>query len=60
MDAAGRLELDGCKVFLLNPNLTVRHIIRICQQTGPHNIQTLPEDLTSHTATEMPAVRAEH
>jgi anti-anti-sigma factor len=42
MDAAGSLQLDGRAVFLLKPNLTVRRIIRICQEIAPHSIQILP------------------
>ena len=42
MDAGAYLRLDGCRLVLLGPNLAVRRIIAICQQTGPDNVEVFP------------------
>jgi anti-anti-sigma factor len=42
MDAGAYLRLDGCRLVLLGPNLAVRRIIAICQQTGPGNVEVIP------------------
>ena len=42
MDAGAYIRLDGCRLILLGPNLAIRRIIAISQQTGPDNVQILP------------------
>ncbi len=42
LDVAAHLELDGCRLFLLSPNPTVRRIIAIGQQAWPRNVEIIP------------------
>jgi anti-anti-sigma factor len=42
MDAGAYLRLDGCRLVLLGPNLAVRRIVAICQETGPGNVEVFP------------------
>jgi anti-anti-sigma factor len=38
LDVAAHLELDGCRLVLLGPNLAVRRIIRICREARPGTV----------------------
>jgi len=38
LDVAAHLELDGCRLVLLGPNLAVRRIIRLCREARPGNV----------------------
>jgi anti-anti-sigma factor len=42
MDAAAYLSVDGWRLYMVGPNLTVRRIIRICQATAPRDVMILP------------------